>query len=57
MAKRKCASCGESKEVRGGKVCENDHFVCSECVHGSGVVQVLLGPSRSSCPLCSTKLR
>jgi hypothetical protein len=44
--KRKCAKCGEEKEVKGGKICAKEHFICQR--HASG---------RSTCPLCGTKLK
>ncbi len=56
MPKRKCDSCGKEKEVKGGKVCANGHFICSECVYGSGVLQVLFGTTQKSCPLCGKRL-
>lgn len=46
MSKRKCAKCGEEKEVKGGKICVNDHFICQQ--HASG---------RSTCPLCGKKMK
>ncbi len=55
MARRICDICGKDKDVQGGKVCEKGHFVCSQCVHGSGLQ--LLGPSRTACPICGKKLR
>ncbi len=55
MAKRNCAKCGKDKDVDGGRVCENGHFICKQCVYtgGSGI----LGHSAiTSCPLCKKKL-
>jgi len=52
MPKRKCDVCGKEKEVRGGKVCSNGHFICAGCVYGG-----ILGPTRTSCPLCGKPLR
>lgn len=46
MAKRECDCCGHEKDVWGGKVCENGHFICSSCAYG-----------RSTCPLCGKRLR
>jgi hypothetical protein len=46
MAKRICAHCGKEKDVYGGKVCANDHFICKGC-----------GQYRSSCPLCGKPLK
>jgi len=46
MTKRKCAKCGEEKEVRGAKTCVNDHFICYTC-----------GWGKSSCPLCGKSLK
>ena len=50
MSRRKCDACGKDKEVRGGKVCSNGHFICSSCI-GSG----FLG-GRTTCPLCGKPL-
>ncbi len=52
MPSRTCDACGKDKDVSGGKTCETGHFVCSSCVYGG-----ILGPTRSSCPLCSKPLR
>ena len=52
MAKRRCANCGKEKDVRGGKICPNDHFICASCVYGG-----LFGPTLTSCPLCGKPLR
>ncbi len=52
MPKRICDSCGKEKELRGGKTCENSHFVCSDCVYGG-----FFGPTKSVCPLCRKTLR
>jgi len=37
---------------RGGKTCENGHFICANCVYGG-----VLDPTKSSCPLCNKPLR
>jgi len=52
MPKRICDACGKEKDVSGGKVCPNGHFVCSSCVCGG-----FFGPTRTSCPLCKKPLR
>ena len=49
---RRCDKCGKDKEVRGGKTCENGHFICSSCVSGG-----FFDPIRKTCPLCGTPLR
>ena len=49
---RRCDKCGEDKEVRGGKTCENGHFICSSCVYGGFFSSTL-----KSCPLCEKPLR
>jgi len=46
MPKRKCASCGKEKDVYGGKVCTNDHFLCQSC-----------GMRRTTCPLDGKPLK
>lgn len=56
MPKRICDACGKERDVRGGKVCSNGHFICADCVYGSGVLQQLFGPTRTSCPLCNKAL-
>ncbi len=37
MSKRKCAKCGEDKEVEGGRICEKGHFICKKCHTIKGV--------------------
>jgi hypothetical protein len=32
MRQRICDSCGKKKDVKGGRTCENGHFICYECV-------------------------
>lgn len=55
MPKRICASCGKEKDVQGGKTCDNNHFICRDCVWSA---PALLGPGeRKSCPLCKKLLR
>ena len=50
IPKRVCAVDGELKEVRGGRECENGHFVCAS--------HMKLGFShRTQCPLCKKRLR
>jgi len=54
MSTRICDKCGKSKDISGGKTCENGHFICKSCVwETSGF---LSGP-RESCPLCHKKLK
>src|SRR4051812_29329998 len=37
MSQRVCDECGKTKEVSGGKTCENGHFVCKDCLwEGTG---------------------
>lgn len=48
MPKRICSACGKEKDVRGGKECENGHFICKQCVW-SGLSK--------ECPLCGKHLR
>lgn len=57
MPRRVCDACGKEKEVRGGKVCANGHFVCAECIYGKGVLQQLFGATLKSCPICGKPLR
>ena len=52
MPRRICDSCGKEKDVRGGKTCSNGHFICADCVYGG-----ILGPTKTTCPLCGKPLR
>lgn len=52
MSKRKCDACGKEKDVRGGKVCSNGHFICTSCIYGG-----FFGPTRTTCPLCGKSLK
>jgi len=52
MPKRICDACGKEKDVSGGKVCGNGHFICPKHIYGG-----LLGPTLTSCPLCKKPLR
>ena len=55
MPKRICDACGREKDVQGGKICENGHFICKDCVWSA---PGLLGPGeRKTCPLCGKHLR
>ena len=55
MPRRTCDSCGKEKDVQGGKVCEEGHFICKACVWSA---PGLLGPGeRKTCPLCGKPLR
>ena len=56
MPRRICDSCGKEKDVRGGKTCESGHFICQDCVYGSGL-QPLISSSRKQCPICGKQLR
>lgn len=51
MGRRVCDNCGKEKEVSGGKVCTNGHFICWSCAVGG------FGPSLRTCPLCGEPLR
>ena len=47
MTERKCANCGELKDVYQGKICQkNDHFLCKDCAF-----------YRSECPLDGSPLK
>ena len=52
MAKRACAVDGKEEDLRGGKQCENNHFICSKHIYGG-----LIGPDRKTCPLDGKALR
>lgn len=55
MPKRICDSCGKEKDVKGGKTCENGHFICKDCVWSE---PALLGSKeRKTCPICGKPLR
>lgn len=57
MPKRMCDACGEKKDVRGGKTCENGHFICRKCVWETASLGGLVGGPRKQCPLCKKPLR
>jgi hypothetical protein len=46
MLMRVCAACGETKDLRGGKICEKGHFICSSCQRRV-----------TKCPIDAAKLR
>ena len=52
--KRICAACGKERDIRGGKTCENGHFICRECLWKGG--GILSGPLKQ-CPICGKPLR
>lgn len=52
MPKRTCDPCGKEKDVRGGKVCSNGHFICASCVCGG-----FFDSPRTTCPLCQKPLK
>jgi transposase-like protein len=54
MQKRICDACGKERELKGGKVCDNGHFICKECLWKSAG---LFGGPRKTCPLCDKPLR
>ena len=56
MPKRICDACGKEKDVKGGKVCPNGHFICKDCVWSGPLPGLLSGP-RKICPLCEKALR
>jgi hypothetical protein len=53
MAERVCCKCNKKKDMKGGKICEKDHFVCKGCLY-SGTIFV---SEMKYCPLDETKLR
>lgn len=52
MAKRICDACGNERSVKGGKTCENGHFICRTCLDMG-----LFGGTRKQCPLCEKRLK
>ena len=54
MSQRTCDSCGEPKDLRGGKTCESGHFVCKDCVWKPA--GFFSGPMKY-CPLCEKPIR
>jgi hypothetical protein len=56
MTKRICAGCGLEKDVYGGKICQNGHFICKACVPQAGLGTLISGYN-PKCPLCSKPLR
>lgn len=56
MAKRRCASCGLERDVYGGKICDNGHFICKACIPRAGLGDLISG-YKPKCPLDGTALR
>lgn len=57
MSKRTCDSCGKTRELRGGKVCEKrSHFLCSSCANPTGHLGLFTFP-KSKCLVCGSRLR
>ena len=54
MSTRTCDSCGEKKDLGGGKACETGHFVCKACVWKPAG---LFSGAMKYCPLCKKALR
>jgi hypothetical protein len=54
--RRICDSCGKEKDVKGGRTCENGHFICKDCVW-AGVGLLSFGGDLKYCPLCKKPLR
>ncbi len=52
MPKRICDSCGKEKDIKGGKVCANGHFICRADINLG-----MFGPTRTKCPIDDSKLR
>jgi hypothetical protein len=52
MAKRLCVVCNKEKDMEGGKICEEGHFVCEADINSW-----IPGNRRTVCPLDKTKLR
>ena len=49
MSRRICDKDGNEKELKGGKTCENGHFICKECLwQPAGFFS---GPMKY-CPIC-----
>lgn len=57
MASRRCAPCGEDKDVQGGMICEKEHFICYSCAtwRPSGIFNSREVISR--CPLDDTGVK
>lgn len=52
---RTCDACGKSKPLRGGKTCENGHFICADCVYD--ITLLVFGSEKKVCPICKKPLR
>jgi hypothetical protein len=52
MEKVMCVICAKKKDMKGGKVCEEGHFICAKHIYSW-----VPGPSRKTCPLDGTKLK
>jgi len=55
MSKRICAKCGKEKEIKGGKICENDHFICKDCSYETW--GLIFSGYLEKCPVCGKKLK
>lgn len=44
MSQRTCVSCGEARDLKGGKTCDSGHFVCTQCVWKSAGASAATGP-------------
>lgn len=52
MASKYCTKCGKDRDIKGGKFCPNDHFVCGDHVKTS----MMHIPVRD-CPVCGKRLQ
>ncbi|MFX0207282.1 MAG: hypothetical protein ACFFDT_14945 [Candidatus Hodarchaeota archaeon] len=52
MPRRICDACGKEKDVKRGKICENGHYICANCVYGG-----ILDPAKTTCSLCERPLK
>jgi hypothetical protein len=57
MAERTCDACGKKKDVHGGKVCSNGHFICKDCVPTISVWDLFSPNMGPDCPLCGKPLK
>lgn len=55
MSKRICDSCGKEKKLKGGKTCDNGHFICKDCVYENW--NIITGGKRKQCPLCNKPIK
>jgi len=57
MGRRICDACVKEKDIHRGKICANGHFIFTEYVYISEVLQQLFRLTQTLCSLCGKPLR